>query len=53
VNIRRTAVVLGAILLPAAATDSSWPEYGHDAQHTGVNPAEHPSNSNVYTEALP
>jgi hypothetical protein len=28
-----------------AATDNSWPQYGHDAQHTGTNPAEHAFNT--------
>jgi hypothetical protein len=28
-----------------AAIDNSWPQYGHDAQHTGTNPAEHAFNT--------
>jgi hypothetical protein len=56
VSVRRPAVVLAGILAavavagagqPAAdaATDNSWPQYGHDAQHTGANPAEHAFNT--------
>jgi hypothetical protein len=41
------AVVVAGVGPPAAgaATDNSWPQYGHDAQHTGTNPAEHAFNT--------
>lgn len=53
-NLRRSAAALAGILLavagagaPAAdaAIVDSWPQYGHDAQHSGINPAEHAFNT--------
>jgi len=53
-NLRRSTAVLAGIVLAVAgagapsataATADSWPQYSHDAQHSGTNPAEHAFNT--------